>query len=712
MRQGYFMKAAVLALLAAAGVQAQPVELSFSYRTSASPAVIDVAANGQITLPTVTVGSTSSATLVITNKGTTTYTLTTSSTNNSAFKASSIGTIAMPPGGSGALSVTFAPPVRGTFSDTLSLVFNTSGGQTVVFTFFLTGTGQSADLLTSYLLPSGNQTAVASGGSILFPGTVVQQTTVATFIVANRGNAEGTLRSVAVSGDAFSVTGLPLLPAAVEAAREIRFSVQFKPDAIGVARGSLRVELSDGLRTFSLEGSGTGASLSYEINLDGNFTRIAPGGAIRLPATPVNGRRTAAMRIRNEGTSDGRIAALTVSGDAYRLQDLPPLPTNIPAQGTFNFTLVFSPLLSGAALGRLSVNDTIFDLTGDGIGARLTYVTEVGGVATAVPDTNLIILPNTTVGTRQTVKMIARNEGNAAATVNGVSVVGAQFAVSDLPAFPVTVAQGGTLAFTVSFLPNAVGTVNGTLQVDERAFTIRGSAGTPRPLPSVSIGNLTDTADSLQQPSVSLTIADTYPAEVTGKLNLGFTAESFGDDPTIQFASGGRTVDFRIPANTREAIFGENAKLIQFQTGTVAGTITVGATFSVGSADITPAPAPVKNVLVASQAPRMRSVQIGTRSAANFEILITGYSSTRALNQLSLQFTGATGATLTTTSLTVNADSAFSSWYQGAASRPFGSQFTASLVINVTGDLAAVQSVSVTGSNSKGTSNAISVNLR
>ena len=388
-----FMKVAGVALLAAASASAQLVELTFSYRTSASPAVIDLAANGQISLPTVTVGSTSSATLVITNRGTTTYTLATSSTNNSAFKASSIGTIAMPPGGSGALSVTFAPPVRGIFSDTLSLVFNTSGGQTVVFTFFLTGTGQSADLLTSYLLPSGNQTAVSSGGSILFPGTVVQQATVATFIVANRGNADGTLRSVAVSGDAFTVTGLPLLPAAVEAAREIRFSVQFKPEAIGVARGSLRVDLSDGLRTFSLEGSGTGASLSYEINLDGNFVRVTPGAALRLPATPVSGRRTAAMRIRNEGTSEGRIATVTASGDAFRVQDLAPLPSNIPPQGVFNFTLVFAPPQSGAAAGRLLINETIFELSGDGIGPRLTYVTEVNGVATPVPDTNLTILP-------------------------------------------------------------------------------------------------------------------------------------------------------------------------------------------------------------------------------------------------------------------------------------------------------------------------------
>jgi hypothetical protein len=132
----------------------------------------------------------------------------------------------------------------------------------------------------------------------------------------------------------------------------------------------------------------------------------------------------------------------------------------------------------------------------------------------------------------------------------------------------------------------------------------------------------------------------------------------------------------------------------------------------VGTADVTPTPAPSRNVLISSQPPRIRSLQIGARSATSFEVLITGYSSTRSLSQLNLQFTASPGSNLTTTSLNVNADSAFSSWYQGAASRTFGSQFTASLTINVNGDINAIQSVSVTGNNSKGTSSAMSVNLR
>jgi hypothetical protein len=314
-------------------------------------------------------------------------------------------------------------------------VFTTSTGQTVVFTFFLNGTGLSADLSTSYLLPGGNQTAVSNGAAILFPGTLLQQTTTAAFIVANRGNADGTLKAVAVSGDAYTVAGLPLLPAVVEQGREIRFTVQFKPSALGAANGTLGVDLGEGLRTFNLQGTGTGANFAYEINLEGNFVAVISGGAISVPSTPVAGRRTAAMRIRNNGTSEGRITAVTVSGDAYRIQDLTPLPAAIPPQGTLNFTLVFSPRESGAATGRLLINETVFDLTGDGIGPRLTFATEVGGAVTTVPDSNLIILPNTTVGTRLAARLVVRNEGNASAAVSGVSISGAPFTIADLPAF-------------------------------------------------------------------------------------------------------------------------------------------------------------------------------------------------------------------------------------------------------------------------------------
>jgi hypothetical protein len=77
-----------------------------------------------------------------------------------------------------------------------------------------------------------------------------------------------------------------------------------------------------------------------------------------------------------------------------------------------------------------------------------------------------------------------------------------------------------------------------------------------------------------------------------------------------------------------------------------------------------------------------------------------------------LQFAPAPGSDLQTTSLTVNVDVPFSTWYRSGASIQFGSQFTAVVVIQVSGDINAVQSVTATASNARGASPPVRLNLR
>ena len=105
-------------------------------------------------------------------------------------------------------------------------------------------------------------------------------------------------------------------------------------------------------------------------------------------------------------------------------------------------------------------------------------------------------------------------------------------------------------------------------------------------------------------------------------------------------------------------------------------------------------------------------MQVGARTANSIELLITGLSTPRSVSTLTLQFTAASGASLQTSSLSINTEAPFGTWFQSATGISFGSQFTASVIVNVNGDPNAVQSVSVTASNSRGDSNALSVNLR
>jgi hypothetical protein len=209
-----------------------------------------------------------------------------------------------------------------------------------------------------------------------------------------------------------------------------------------------------------------------------------------------------------------------------------------------------------------------------------------------------------------------------------------------------------------------------------------------------------------------LSLETPYALPLTGKLTLGFVSESFSEDQTIQFATGGRTVDFRIPAGSTEAIFGESARQILFQAGTVAGQISLSATFQYGSVNLTPASAPTKNITVARSEPRLRTVQVVLRSSTSMEIIVSGYSTPRSVTRMDFQFTAVPGAQLQGATLSADVDGAFNSWYQGSSSRAFGSQFSATVTVNATGDLSAVQSVSVTATNSSGVSSPVTANLR
>jgi hypothetical protein len=302
------------------------------------------------------------------------------------------------------------------------------------------------------------------------------------------------------------------------------------------------------------------------------------------------------------------------------------------------------------------------------------------------------------------------NNGNAPTSVSGISVSGTGFSIPNLPQLPVTLNSGASVQFNVAFNATSTTSVTGTLQIDSFAINLRGNGNPPPAVSAVAFGSVPTTATALQQPSVGLSIAQPYPMDLTGKLTLTFSSDSFADDPNIQFASGGRTVSFTIPANTTDAVFG-SSKQVQFQAGTVSGTIKLAAALSVASVDVTPNPAPAAQVVVAPAAPVIRNVQIGTRTGNSFEVLITGLSTPRQVSQINLQFTSVSGSNLQTPNLTINSDAPFSTWFQSTSGIGFGSQFTASVIVNVTGDPNSIHTVSVTASNSKGDSNAVSATV-
>ncbi len=257
--------------------------------------------------------------------------------------------------------------------------------------------------------------------------------------------------------------------------------------------------------------------------------------------------------------------------------------------------------------------------------------------------------------------------------------------------------------------PTTAGTYSFTAQVTDtaksavtRAFTI---SVAPFGLPNVTLSGLTDTTPPTQQPRVQLGLASAAPAAITGRITLTFTPDAVvsGDNPAVQFSTGGRTVDFTIPAGGNRATFG-NAADVGFQAGTVAGTITLTVRLQAGGVDVTPSPAPTVTTRVARAAPVITSAQV-VRSGAGFEVRIIGYSTPRQVTSATFRFS-VTGADLQTSEVTVSVDSAFSGWFGSAAAGPFGSEFRYVQPFTMSGDATAVTAltVTVTLSNATGTS--------
>ena len=247
------------------------------------------------------------------------------------------------------------------------------------------------------------------------------------------------------------------------------------------------------------------------------------------------------------------------------------------------------------------------------------------------------------------------------------------------------------------------------------------------PLPEVTFSEVGGTASSGSQISLGLRLAEPYPTDIAGFLELRFEPRAFTTDPAIQWASGGRQAAFSIPSGATEAAFLDLGTTNAFQTGTVAGDIVVTAQlFSVPdvlsitslaqaqsvAADITPSTAPQARFRVMEAAPVLSRLDLGTTGQGRFNLQITGYATTRSVESMSFAFSGTAGSLLRTPELEADVTQAFSTFYGSNQSASFGSQFTATVQFSLDeGVFEDVAQVTVTASNSDGTSNSVTLNL-
>ena len=682
-----------------------------------------VAEGGTITLASETPRGAVNATIALTNTSSTTA-LTINRitfTGNLDFQVTGLADdqpFTLAAGQTMSIPVRFTPSSSDRVTGTINVLytFNRVNGQ-----FSLNLVGTSPEYAFSFIPRDGNASPVNSGGTITFPLTPIDATSNSTVVITNRGTAPVKFNSATVTGSAYQLAGVPLPGTLIEAGRDLRFNVNFTPRSLDATPGSLSVDVAGTALSFNLAGTASAPLFSHEI-VEPTQRPLAPNGEIAMPDTPVNERSSTTVRVRNTGNSEGRITAIAVAGTGFSLTDTPFLPLTLQPGAAAQFRLHFVPPEPGRHTGRLRIGDNSFDVSGSGMGIALTYGYQVGETAVTVSSNGNVVFSPTAVGRSSELQFRINNTGTLPATINSIAVAGPDtFTLLDTPAFPAQLEPGASIPVRVQFAPTALGAQTATLRVDNATFTLTASGTNPTALPEYRLEGPTGVQQPRQQPTVRLMLASPYTLPLNGTLTLTFASEVFADDPAVQFAAGGRTIAFRIPAGTTQAVFPDGSNQARLQTGTVAGTITLIPSFvTEGGINLTPQNPAVVRLSVAQAAPVVLNASITTRTATGFTLLVSGYATSRSVTRMNISFTARSGEVLDTSSLTLNVESAFLAWFQSSQSVPFGSLFSISVPLTLTGDIRGenlslsdtITAVAVTLTNAAGTSNSVTADVR
>ena len=651
------------------------------------------------------------------------------------FKVTMDGTLplVLNQGDSVTMHVVFQPTSTASAGSQLTLTFtqpstSATGGTTIVQGAIVLGfQGTTPQFTLSYVLQSvGNEVALAPGGTLLFPGTAINTTALATLNVKNTGSGSGQVTAITFpKGPAFKLQGVPLPPVTVPAGQQLPITVLYTPTAVQTDMDQFQITYQSGNTvTVNLQGSGTSAAFTYSYIQGGMSTSVMPTGTIPLPDTNVGDTSSLIISVQNKGNATGTVNSVSISGQGFQFSGtLPVFPQTLKQGDTFTFSITFTPTVAGTAQGELVIGSDVFNLSGKGLGGKLafSYISSAGTIT--LPPATAVVFPPIAVAQSEHVTFVVTNSGTQTATVSNIGIGESKspFSVSGLAPLPLSLAPGQSSQFTVAFAPVTTGFSNGTLVLDTTNVSLIGSGTTPPPLPSYTIQGPSGNAAPLTQAPVTITLSSSYPLDLTGTLTLT-TSGDFGTDSTVQFATGGRTVNFTIPANTTSADFASQGSQVLLQTGTVAETVTLTPAFATaaGSVDVTPSSPATLQFTIPSQAPVLLTLQTTGQTANSFTLVVTGYATTRALTSLNVTFTAAAGYNLSSAPVTVDLTQVAAAWFASSTSLTFGGQFQITIPFTLQGPnppsgktlLDSLASVSATVANGVGTSNSLQTPVR
>jgi len=345
---------------------------------------------------------------------------------------------------------------------------------------------------------------IVNPASVNFGNVQAGASTSQAMILSNSSKSDLTVSQATVAGQEFGLRG-PSLPLTLTAGQNVAVNVVFAPVSAGSASGSLSVltsatsihdrsgkhnSVSTTTTTVVLSGTGSVASLAPS-----SAPAVAPPGvlvaypsSLGFAALQAGSSQTLPATLTNSGGMTVTISQATIlqttAGNSFALNGLS-LPTTLAAGQSVTFSVTFAPLSAGSARGSISINSDasnptlMIALAGTGMALGQLAVTPISADFGSV-----------TVGTSKT-QTGTLNASGASVSLSSASVTDSEFSLSGI-AFPVTIAAGQSVPFTLTFAPRASGTAAAALSFISNAA-------------NSAAENLTGTGVAPPQHSVNLT---------------------------------------------------------------------------------------------------------------------------------------------------------------------------------------------------------------
>jgi len=331
-------------------------EFAFSYIPQGGNATL-VAPGGTVTFPATAVNATSSAVIVLTNRGTGSGAVSAIALTGAAFQLQGVPlpNTAVDSGKDLRFTVAYTPKQLETSQGTVSVQLVDRA-----VTFNLSGSG-SGPLFAYETVLEATPTTIVPSQVIALPDAVIGDKSSLLVRVRNAGNADGSISAISVLGTGFQLADLPFLPLTLTPGSAIAFTITFTPTQPGRVSGRLRI----GNDFFDVMGAGLGPTLTYFYAIGDTNTSVQNNGSVIFTPVAVGHTATVRFYVTNNGTASGTLTSISVTGatSAFTLSDLPRLPMSLSPGATAACTIQFTPTVAGAATATLKVDTLTFTLS-------------------------------------------------------------------------------------------------------------------------------------------------------------------------------------------------------------------------------------------------------------------------------------------------------------------------------------------------------------